>query len=100
MNSIPKNPPPTQRTLTLRGVVAKAIRPPKAAPAKPSAPALPDVPDDALLSFVNWRVGFRRPTRRYLSRETALSEAQRLRDDNPGAVIHTYALALITEDAP
>jgi len=99
MSSIPKNSPPTQRTLTLRGVVPKAIRRPAPA-AKPAAPALPDVPADALLSFVNWRVGFRRPTRRYLSRETALGEAQRLRAENPGAVIHTYALALISEDAP
>ena len=100
MSSIPKNPPPTQRTLTLRGVVPKAIRPPKAAPAKPAAPALPDVPNNAPLSYCNWREGFRRPTRRYLTRETALIEARRLCAENPGAVVHTYELRLITEDAP
>lgn len=103
-----KSPPPQRPTLGLRGVAPKAIRPPKSpvAPAVPvgtqqrSAPVLPEVPNDAPVSFVNWRVGFRRPTCRYLSREAALREARRLRESAPGAVVHTYRLELITEDAP
>lgn len=92
-----------KHTLTLRGVNPSAVRPPKAPPAKPvTSPPPPrhdDVPDDAPLSHVNWRVGFRRPTRRYLTREAALAEARRLRESEPGAVIYTYELRLISEDA-
>lgn len=102
-----KNTPstPVRATLSLRGVAPHAVQPSKA----PPAPAVPagtpppprdDVPDDAPVSFVNWRAGFRRPTRRYLTRETALAEARRLRESESGAVVHTYELRIITEDAP
>lgn len=90
---------PVRATLTLRGVVPRAVQRPKAAPVSPPPPPPDDVPPDATLSFCNWRVNFRRPTRRYLTRETALAEARRLRAENQGAIIHTYELRLITEDA-
>lgn len=107
MNTIAKNSWPAQRpTLGLRGVAPRAIQPPKTpspvAPAKSAAPAPPadDVPVDALISYCCWYVGRRRPSRRYLNRETALAEARRLCAENPGAVVHTYRLELIAEDAP
>lgn len=103
-------PAPTRATLTVRGVVPRAVQPPKAPPAKPAAPAVPagtlpppppdDVPNDAPLSWCNWYVGRRRPSRRYLTREQALAEARRLRAENPGARVLTFELRLVTEDAP
>lgn len=65
-------------------------------PPEPEAPeAAPPVPVDAPVSFVNWRVGSRRPSRRYFTAEEAMQEAQRIRSENPGATVQTYRLELL-----
>ena len=94
--------PPRASSAQLAGDPAPATRPVlslkrNTAPAPAAqAPALEWVADDAEVSFVNWRVGHRRPTRRYLSAAEALAEARRLRAAT-GAVIQTYRLELLSE---
>ena len=108
MSNNSKSPALPQRpTLGLRGIAPKAIRRLRAPPVAQDAPARPappppadDVPRDAPVSFCNWYVGRRRPSRRYLTEQKALAEARRLRAENPGAMVHTYRLELITEPVP
>lgn len=52
---------------------------------------------DAPMSFVNWRRGHKRPTRRYPTPEAAFAEARRLQALEPEAVFYTYRLTLIRE---
>lgn len=58
------------------------------------------VPLDAEVSFVNWRRGHKRPTRRYLTAKAAFAEARRLQALEPEAVFFTYRLTLIREVGP
>ncbi len=65
------------------------------APEPESAEAVQRVPVDAPVSFLNWRVGSRRPSRRYLTAEEAFTEAKRIREASPGATVQTYRLELL-----
>lgn len=85
-------------TLTLKRKSAEAITAVEPATDKPVRAGDPEpVPDDAAVSFCNWRVGHKRPTRRYLTAEAAFTEARRLRASFPGAEIRTFRLQRIEE---
>lgn len=80
-------------TLTLKSKAPIAVAAPQAAP-------IESVQLDAEVSYLNWKVGNRRPSRRYLTAEAALAEARRLKGLDPNATIYAYRVTLVREVAP
>ncbi len=77
-----------KKTLTLhRGAV---IRP---RVVEPAAPTVPTEPGEREFWFA-WRRGARGPRFRHATREAAVTEAQRIAERHPGAVILVYAAYL------
>lgn len=92
--------PQARPTLTLKRSTLPAAAPMVDMPVTAADSEPEPVPDGTTVSFCNWRVGAKRPTRRYLTAEAALAEAHRLRTLFPDAKILTFRLELVGEDRP
>ena len=85
----------TRQTLTIRGVVPRAIKAPTAAASAPTVTVAANVPMERF-SFV-WADQRRRPTKRFATREAASAEARRLAALNPKIRYRVYSAVVIEE---